>query len=424
MSRQTLDLLGSGRRCYLRTSRHPSAAGIEAESFDDVYERADTFEAVYAEICDRLVAAAGSGEIVYAVPGSPVVAERTVEMLWERDEVTTLVYPALSFMDLAWQVLGIDPLAESVRLVDGQSFSLKAASERGPLLVAQCWSPSILSEIKLAIEHPPAVPVVLLHHLGLPDQAVVEVDWSELDRTIKPDHLTSLWIPQLAAPVGVEMASLVALAAELREKCAWDADQTHASLARHLREEAYETLDAIAGLGEDGEGADHLAEELGDLLYQVVFHCELGSEQGWFNLADVAKGIHDKLVARHPHVFGDGPGPQPDAETVLRSWEESKRVEKGRDSVLEGIPNSLPALAYAQQLQRRARPLAPQAEPSALVGDVLFQIVSLAGALGLDAEDALREAARAQRDVWAAKEAGRTSTGPGTQAGGGVIGSP
>ena len=140
----------------------------------------------------------------------------------------------------------------------------------------------------------------------------------------------------------------------LRAECPWDREQTHQSLTRHLLEESYEVLDAIDLLGADeDEGYVALEEELGDLLFQVVFHATLGAEEGRFTLADVARGIHDKLVLRHPHVFAevevDG------ADEVVTNWEAIKKAEKGRESVFDGIPTGLPALLYALKVQQEGR---------------------------------------------------------------------
>jgi MazG family protein len=202
-------------------------------------------------------------------------------------------------------------------------------------------------------------------------------------------------------------------------------------LARHLLEEAYETLDAIetvAAAEPDAPPAAvaHLEEELGDLLFQVVFHAALGAEEGRFTLADVARTVHDKLVRRHPHVFGDVLADTP--EDVAERWEALKKAEKGRASVTDGIPEALPALALVAKLQRKAEslrmdlpgpaerraqvmgaldqlgagPLPASGETLEagtgeveLVGEALFALADLARRTGVDPESALR--AYAQR---------------------------
>ena len=407
-----------GRR-FVRTTRHPSASVVgDATSFDDVYEREASLDSVYARIVDALVeAAADHGEVLYAVPGSPLVAERTVDLLRSDDRVVVDVVPALSFLDLVWARLAIDPLAAGVRLVDGQRFAVEAAGERGPLVVAQCDTAQVLSDIKLSIEEDEPRVVVVLHHLGLPDEQLLEVVWDELDRSFTPDHLTALWIPTLHAPVAGELVRFAELVRTLRRECPWDREQTHRTLTRHLLEETYETLEAIDGLDGSPETVGHLEEELGDLLFQVFFHATLAAEEGWFTLADVARVIHDKLVHRHPHVFGSVAADT--AEQVLVSWEQIKKAEKGRASVMEGVPGDLPALLYAHKIQRKAASVGfdwddvdgalpkiseeldelQAAIGSAIdrdiedeLGDLLFAVVNVARHLDIDPETALRGA--------------------------------
>ena len=340
---------------FLRTTRHPAAVAVpDATSFDDRYEAEATMDAVYRGIVDDLVvAAAAHGEVLYAVPGSPSVAEHTVELLREDERVEIVVLASVSFLDLAWDRLGVDPVASGARLVDGHDFAVAAAGSTGPLLVGQCDRASVLSDIKLSVEDPGDLTVTVLQRLGLPDERVAEVTWNDLDRVVEPDHLTSLWIPGLAAPVAAELQRFAEVVRRLRAECPWDREQTHQSLTRHLIEESYEVLDAIDLLSTDeDEGYAALEEELGDLLFQVVFHATLGAEEGRFTLADVARGIHDKLVLRHPHVFAavevDG------ADEVVANWEAIKKEEKGRDSVFDGIPSGLPALLFALKIEKKA----------------------------------------------------------------------
>ena len=262
------------------------------------------------------------------------------------------VLPALSFLDLAWARLGVDPVALGARLVDGRRFEDDGGGGARPAAVGQCDQPHVLSDIKLALDDGPTV--VVLQRLGLPDESVRTVAWDDLDRDVEPDHLTSLWIPTLAAPVAGEVARFHELVRTLRAECPWDREQTHASLTRHLLEETYEVLEAIDHVDEDaGTGFEALEEELGDLLFQVVFHSVLAAEEGQFTLADVARGIHDKLHARHPHVFEPGAAATDVAQLTV-DWERRKVEEKGRDSVMDGIPAALPALAYAAKVQKKA----------------------------------------------------------------------
>jgi tetrapyrrole methylase family protein/MazG family protein len=412
------------RHCYLRTARHPAAVAVDDfRSFDDLYDLTASFEDVYAGIVDALVeAATAHGEVVYAVPGSPLVSERTVELLRDDPRVELEVLPALSFLDLAWDRLGIDPLDSGVRLVDGPSFAVQAAGERGPLLVGQCWSRQVLSEIKLGVDHPPDEAVTVLQRLGLADEAVLDVEWADLDRSVEADHLTTLFVPHLAEPVAADLVRLEELVRTLRQRCPWDRQQTHASLTRHLLEETYEVLEAIEALDSGPAAYQHLEEELGDLLFQVYFHSVLAAEAGQFGLADVARGVHDKLVHRHPHVFGTVEAETPDV--VMANWEQIKKQEKGRQSVMDGIPRALPSLLHAHKVQRKAATLgfdwtpgdavrrAAQDDLSALAGpdneerlaDLLFAVVGLARHLGQDPEAGLRRATVRFRDTVVAAE--------------------
>lgn len=398
-----LAAIDSVPRRFLRTARHPAATVVPgAVAFDDIYEAATTLDAVYPEIVEALVAAAiDEGAVLYAVPGSPLVAERTVELLRDDERVDVDIAPALSFIELSWDRLGIDPVAAGVRLVDGQRFAVEAAGERGPLLVGQCDHRTVLSDIKLAVDEAPDEPVVILQRLGLDDEAVFSVDWSELDRSFEPDHLTSIYIPNLAAPVATELVRFDELVRRLRSECPWDAEQTHRSLRPHLLEEAYEVLEALDGIDEDeGLGYEHLEEELGDLLFQVLFHAVLAAEAGQFTIADVARTVHDKLRDRHPHVFGEVDAGSSDE--VLANWEQIKRAEKGRASVMDGIPSALPALLYALKVQKKAASQGVDAVPpigapldETGLGDALFALVDVARRHGVDPETALRARAAA-----------------------------
>ena len=341
---------------YLRTSCHPSADLVpDATTFDHLYESADRFADVYAAIVEALVAAAGEhGEVLYAVPGSPLVLERSVRSLLADERVRCDVLPAMSFLDVAWARLGIDPVESAVRLVDGHEFAIAAAGTTGAVLITHTHDRHVLSEIKLAVDDATGnEPVVILQGLGTPHERLTHTTWSELDRAVEPDHMTCVYVPALGVPVGAGYVRFHQLARTLRERCPWDREQTHASLAPYLVEETFELVDALESLDPDDPGTDEaLIEELGDLLYQIEFHATVAEQQGRFSIADVTAGIHDKLVRRHPHVFGTVDAA--DAGTVVANWEQIKRDEKGRTSVFDGIARSLPALAYAQHLMRKA----------------------------------------------------------------------
>lgn len=199
-----------------------------------------------------------------------------------------------------------------------------------------------------------------------------------------------------------ELQRLVEVMRRLRRECPWDAEQTHESLVGYLIEETLEVVEAI----EQGSDAA-LVEELGDLLLQVVFHAEIAAQQGRFTIDDVARGIADKLIARHPYVFADADVP----DDLLVSWEQRKRAEKGRTSALDGIPDRMSALTRAGKVLARAGshgvPVSTDAS-AADIGERMLALVVEANDQGIDAEQATRAAVRRleQRIVQAESTAG------------------
>jgi MazG family protein len=215
-----------------------------------------------------------------------------------------------------------------------------------------------------------------------------------------PDDLTAAHAAPNLRRAAATLAGVVAIMARLRSEdgCPWDQEQTHESLKIHLLEEAHEVIEAI-----DSPETEDLAEELGDLLLQVVFHSRLAEQEGRFDVADVAAALTAKLVLRHPHVFSDL-GVSGAAE-VLANWEAIKTTEKGRSHPFDGIPRALPALLKTAKMQKRAAPLGFSAsEQEALrrlaaavagevtresLGEALFWLVAVARAQGVDPEGAL-----------------------------------
>jgi XTP/dITP diphosphohydrolase len=180
----------------------------------------------------------------------------------------------------------------------------------------------------------------------------------------------------------------------LRAECPWKAEQTHRSLARYLLEETHETLEAIDTGDATGDWS-HLREELGDLLLQVYFHAVVAEERGAFTIDDVARDITAKMHRRNPHVFGDPSSEHPrDAAGVNEAWEAIKATEKQRDSVTDGLPGTLPALLYATKVIERLGAGSPPAAEGDDLGDRLLALVAEAVDLGVDAEQALRDAVR------------------------------
>jgi tetrapyrrole methylase family protein/MazG family protein len=435
--------LETADRRFVRTRRHPAVADLEASgmpfaSFDDVYDSSPDLETAYARIADVVMGAAAKADVAYAVPGSPAVAERTVELLRERAELGPVevdVVPGLSFADLAWARLGVDPVHGGARVVDARA--IDDAELAGGLLIAQCDHPLVLSDVKLALlEHlAPDTEVTVLQRLGLEDERIATVALAELDHDVEPDHLTSLFVDAGATGAAHEMVRLFQLAKRLRDPggCPWDAEQTHHSLTRYLLEESYEVVESVEALPihapQGGEPVDDvayaaLADELGDLLYQVVFHAVLAQEADAFTMADVARGVHDKLVRRHPHVFGEVVAEAvPD---VMRNWEQIKKEEKGTTSLVDDVTPGLPSLLYTNKLFRKAASIGldPGSLPEALdrvdlavarmrasdadleadLAQLLAAAVVVARAGGVDAESALRGWAARYRDRFAAME--------------------
>lgn len=409
---------------FLRTTQHPTAdLAPDATSFDRLYDQGASLDEVYRKIADKLVAEASRvGAVVYAVPGSPLVLERSVRHLRSDPRIDVDLMPALSFLDVTWSRLGIDPVEEGVRLVDGHTFARDAAGERGPLLVAHAHAQWVLSDIKLSVDAGPEMTAVVLQGLGTSEERILEVPWPELDRAFDADPLTSLYLPDVTAPVAQELQRTVELMHRLRQDCPWDQEQTHQSLRRHLVEETYEVIEAIDGVDQP-DGYTHLEEELGDLWFQILFHAELATEAGEFSIADVARTVHDKLVSRHPHVFGSVDAAN--ADEVASNWEAIKKEEKGRASVMDGIPAGLPALLLAEKVLKKGSRASKPADPQRVadvvetltvqgqddLGRLLFAIVEQARTAGLDPETALRDAANAAADRFRQLEAGESGLG-------------
>jgi len=410
---ETRDLLESGMRVILRTRHHPSAAVLaaNAEDCDDLYRAARSFEDVYAAVAARVLDAATTSEVVFAVPGHPLFAERSVALLLERtaeDSIPTRVYPAVSFVDLAASALSLD-LGE-LQICDATAFRVDTWR---PALVHQLYDRDTVTVLKLQLlDHYPADHrVTLLSALGSANESIRQLSLPELDHR-SFGYLDTLFVPPVAPLDDVRrMDGVIHVVERLHapDGCPWDREQTHESLRPHLLEESYEALEAI-----DRGDPDALTEELGDVLLQVLMHAEVGARNGIFTLGDVTEHIARKLIRRHPHVFGDTTAAS--AEEVYQNWEQLKKAEKQRDTILEGVPVTLPALAASQAIQGRARrvgfdwpdvdgPLeklreeleelahaANAAERAEEFGDVLFVAVNIADHLGIDAEQALRGA--------------------------------
>jgi tetrapyrrole methylase family protein/MazG family protein len=284
-----------------------------------------------------------------------------------------------------------------------------------PVLIAQIYSRLVASEVKMTLNavFPDEHPVRLVHAAGTKDELIEELKLYEIDRSEHIGLLTSLYVPPLGE--GTSFEAFQEIVAHLRapDGCPWDREQTHESLRTHLIEEAYEALEAI-----DSGDFGAIQEELGDLLLQIVLHSQIASEEGEFTVNTVIKGIYDKIIRRHPHVFGEV---QLDGVTgVLQNWERLKEAErkdngKEKKGLLDGVPLSLPALIQAEEYQDRAarvgfdwpvvdgvldkvaeeiqeiKTATNQTELAEEIGDLFFVLVNLARWKKIDAESALRE---------------------------------
>jgi tetrapyrrole methylase family protein/MazG family protein len=407
----------------VRTSHHPSAhlvldAPGGAASFDHVYEHKGTFADVYASITEQLVEAARThGHVLYAVPGSPLVLERSVRHLMSRDDVEVDVLPAMSFLDLAYAALRVDPVEAGVRLIDGHEFATAAAGHSGPLLVAHTHANWVLSDIKLAVEDAAGdEPVVILQRLGTADESVVHTTWAELDRTVEADHLTCIYVPHLAAPVGAELVAFHQLARTCASVPVGPGADPREPRALPV-EETYEVVDALQALDSDdprrrraGRGARRSA------LPDRVPRDDRGAG-GRFTMADVARGVHDKLVRRHPHVFGvqrrkdsddraaelgrDQARGEAAHECVRRRGDVAAvarvrvhRATQGGEGRLR-LADVSGALAKISEEAAEVVEAAASGERGAVadeVGDLLFAVVNVARHLDVEPEAALRAA--------------------------------
>jgi len=420
----TWKMLEDAEEVLVRTAEHPCVEalrrrGVRMRFLDRHYLQAATLEEAYASMAREVAETAREkGEAFYAVPGHPLVAERTVQLLLRQD-LEVRLHGAVSFLDAALCALKKDAL-EGILLLDGEEVAGGDSSRLDPrlgTLLAQVDSRLKASEVKVTLleVYPPYHPLRVVRAAGTAGETVEELALEELDRGERFDHLTSLYVPPLPEEEIFDFRRMVDVVARLRGPggCPWDRKQTHQSLARHMVEEAHEAVEAI----QRGDW-EHLAEELGDLLLQVVLHAQLGSEEGTFDVRDVLRLIIEKLIRRHPHVFGEAVLRTP--EEVIARWERIKAEEKGEPSVLDGVAEGLPALIYAFKLQSRAarvgfdweggREVLPKLEEElkevqevldsgegdleAELGDLLFTVVNVCRHFRVDPEVALRRSAR------------------------------
>ena len=327
-----LEALKSASLVLVRTSHHRAVEqltelGIAYQPLDWVYETSAAMSDVYPKLADEVLKAAqgAGGPVAYAVPGSPVVAEASVQILLQRAGeagLTIEIISSVSVIEVCLAKLGFDPLA-GLLVADAQALPARL-DPTVAVLFLQIDSRLRASELKLSLleAYPPEHEVTFLQSMGNPtEEKVLRLPLAELDHREDFNHLTSLFVPALApAQRPVVFTDLVELMATLRSEngCPWDREQTHESLKVCLEEESGEVLEAI-----DSGNPESLCEELGDVLLQVLFHAQLASEAGDFTIGDVLRVLRDKLVERHPHVFGEEK--LQTAAEVLEAWEAIKR---------------------------------------------------------------------------------------------------
>jgi tetrapyrrole methylase family protein/MazG family protein len=411
---------------YLRTNLIPVAAdlptGLQVESFDYLFEGdTSTHQAVEEIVASILNLGKSENGVTYGVPGSPFVAEETVRAMLARaaqEGLEVRVIDGMSFLEPVCQALGID-FNPVLTLVDGLALTgLLAPSfpSTQPALITQIVSREMASEIKLTLmaNYPDEFQVTLVHAAGTDSERIENIALWELDHSSFLGPLSNLYIP--AREAGRSLEDLQEIIARLRapDGCPWDKEQTHLSLRPYLLEETYEVLQAL-----DNEDPEHLKEELGDLLLQIVLHTQIAIENEDFNLTDVLSGISQKLIRRHPHVFGSVLAST--SSEVVKNWEQIKAEERKSNGdtklkgMLDGIPNALPALVQADQIQERAKrvgfdwqtfePVVEKVheelselldakttqEQQGEAGDLLFACVNVIRWLNVDPEMALRE---------------------------------
>lgn len=421
---EALDVIKESELVYVRTMKHPVmdyliSEGGNFESFDTFYESYDKFEDVYENIAKEVLKKLELGDVVYAVPGNPFVAESTVEYLIENvsEEQLRIVHGA-SFIDAIVTTLRVDPVY-GLKIVDALTIEDMIPDVSSDALIIQVYDQGVASEAKLQLmkyyddDHE----VIVVRGAGIEgEEVVVRVPLFELDRVDCLDHLTSVYIeavhPDDRQKFFINDLTNVMKVLRSQDGCPWDREQTHQSLKRYLIEEAYEVVEAI-----EDEDLWGLEEELGDLLLQVVFHAEIASENGYFDMNDVITGIYDKMIRRHPHVFSDID--VENSDEVLVNWEAIKNEEKSVDSVSEGMFNiakSFPPLLRAEKLQKKMAKVGfdwptvegalakieeemnelkeainagDQAHSLKELGDLLFSVVNVSRILKLDPSDAL-----------------------------------
>jgi tetrapyrrole methylase family protein/MazG family protein len=358
----TINILKNTDKIYLRTEKHPTVSylkqlGINFETYDYIYEKEKNFEDVYSNIVKDLIFKEKQfKEIVYGVPGHPLVAEKSVMSLLElceKQSINVKIIPSVSFIDVIMERLKID-VVEGVKIIDAFDIKSNCADKRMGMIIIQVYDRLIASEVKLALMeyYNDDTDIFFIRAAGVEEiESIRKIKLYELDRQEDIDYLTSVYIPK-ESEIIYDLKDLVDIMEKLRseEGCPWDREQDHDSLKKYLIEESYEVIESI-----EEKDDTKLVEELGDVLLQVIFHCQIGKEEGFFNINDVIKAICDKMIKRHPHVFGNME--IHNSKEVLISWDKIKKKEQGLKTYtdeLRHIAKTLPALMRAFKVQEKA----------------------------------------------------------------------
>jgi tetrapyrrole methylase family protein/MazG family protein len=357
-------ILENATTVYLRTERHPCVPQLPQQatyhSFDHLYESTIRFEDVYAAISEQIVQAAQSGDVIYAVPGDPLVGESTTTRIMRAaDEagIPVEIVQGVSFIEPMLAQIGYDAL-DGLQIFDAlelASMHHPPINPEFPALLAQVYSRSVASDVKLTLmnQYPDDFSVTLIHGAGTGEQVIEQVPLYEMDRSSGINHLTSMYLPARGQYTSFEAFQEIIAHLRAPEGCPWDRKQTHESLRPYLIEEAYEVLETI-----DQEDWDALAGELGDLLLQIVLHTQIATEDGEFYMTDVLEHVNRKMIRRHPHVWGDVTV-DGNSDQVVANWNEIKQQEKAANGeqsgyLLDGVPKASPSLMVSWKYQDKA----------------------------------------------------------------------
>lgn len=355
--------LKNAKKVYIRTNDHPVISelveeGISFESFDAVYEKYDTFQPVYEEIVSLLLNESESQPVLYAVPGHPLVAEQTVQLLISAEsegKVLLTIEGGQSFLDSTFAALKIDPI-EGFQLIDGTSFSIHDVNMRAHLLIAQVYDTYSASEVKLTLmeRYREDYPVTVVTAAGSSGEQLKTVPLYELDQVVELNNLTTVYLPPVKdfEDALKDWSTFRRIVSILRGPigCPWDKEQTHESLKKYLVEEVHEFLAAV-----DEEDDFGMVEELGDILLQVFLHAQIGEDNGYFNLEEILESISEKMIRRHPHVFGEVS--VENSNDVVANWEAIKKQEKAEQevgSILKGEFRASSSLQTSFNYQKKA----------------------------------------------------------------------